>query len=142
FAAVQDTGFIVVLFDHRAIQFDTREDAASAGISQHLRLHLPVGAAFGLASDGTSRNRTFGTQLELAGQQVVHTFLVHNEHNQVDSFAAELQAPASTGDGERCGGAPAPSRPACGNATAITATNDESTLDHRRYDRHALGRSE
>jgi hypothetical protein len=35
-------------------------------------------------------NRSFTTQLKLAGEQVLETLVVHDQHNQVNAFYADL----------------------------------------------------
>jgi hypothetical protein len=41
--------------------------------------------------------------LKLAGEQVLQTLLVHNQHFQIDTFHANLQTPTGAADGTNSG---------------------------------------
>src|SRR5438128_5924433 len=81
-----------------------------------------------------------GAQFELAGEQVLHSFLVHDQHDQINRLAADLQAEASALHGKKCGITPAFDGTATGDATAILGAEHETSLEHRWHHRHALGR--
>src|ERR1700722_2341880 len=65
--------------------------------------------------------------------------VVHDEHEEVDAFDADLQSPASAADGNECGSAPAFRRAAGGHATSVLAAKDEAALEQVRHHDDALG---
>src|SRR5438046_9669396 len=83
-----------------------------------------------------------GTQFELAGEQVLNAILVHDQHDQINSLAADLQPEASTFDSEECRSAPPLRCAATCYATAIARTHNKSTLLHGQPHRHAFRRSQ
>ena len=91
----------------------------------------------------TNRARShssIGAQLELAAEQVLHSFLVHDQHDQINRLAADLQSEASALHGKKCGITPAFDGTATGDATAILGAEHETSLEHRWHHGHALGR--
>ena len=82
-----------------------------------------------------------GAQFELAGEQVLHAILVHDQHDQINSLAADLQSEASTFDSEECRSAPPFRRTATGHAAAIARTHNKSTLQHGWHHRHTFRRA-
>ena len=82
-----------------------------------------------------------GTQFELAGEQVLHAILVHDQHDQINSLAADLQSEASAFDGEERGSAPPFRCAATCYATAIARTHNKSTLQHGWHHRHTFRRA-
>src|SRR2546427_5185669 len=64
-----------------------------------------------------------GAQFELAGEQVLHAILVHDQHDQINRLAADLQSEASTFDSEECRSAP----PFRRTATGWSAPDRKST---------------
>src|SRR5437588_9536814 len=82
--------------------------------------------------------RCVSSNLEFARQQVLHTFLILNNHDQVDTFQADLQsrAPAANGEKRRC--APAIRSSASCYTFAVLASEDEATFNHVWYYGHAL----
>src|SRR3984957_7233957 len=66
-AVVEFAGAVFVLLHDGAVQADAGERAAGAGVSQHLRAHLPIRAAFGMASNGAGCHRGIRAQFKLAG---------------------------------------------------------------------------
>src|SRR5439155_26788609 len=79
-----------------------------------------------------------GAQFELAGEQVLHAILVHDQHDQINRLAADLQSEASTFDSEECRSAPPFRRTATGHAAAIARTHNKSTLQHGWHHRHTF----
>src|SRR5580704_3143028 len=55
--------------------------------------------------------------------------VVHDQHDQVDAFDADLQAPASTTNGNECGSAPAFGGAAGSDATSVLAAKDEAAFE-------------
>src|SRR5215475_13992945 len=82
--------------------------------------------------------RGIGAKLELAGEQILQAILVHNQHNQIDSLTADLEAKATAaGENERRG-TPSRGSPATGHAPAVAGSHDESSLQERWHDGDAL----
>ena len=50
-----------------------------------------------------NEHHSIGAELEVAGEQVLHTILVHDEHHQINRLAADLQTEAATANHEECG---------------------------------------
>src|ERR1700733_4401670 len=71
--------------------------------------------------------------LKLAGEQMLKSMIVHNQHDQVNSFHANLQAPASSSNGDKRGSAPTIRCAACRDTATVFAANHESTL-HQVWD--------
>src|SRR5437899_3515629 len=82
------------------------------------------------------------TEFELAGEQVLYAILVHDQHDQINSLAADLQSEASTFDSEECRSAPPLRCAATCYATAIARTHNKSTLQHGRHHRHTFRRAQ
>src|ERR1700739_3186711 len=83
--------------------------------------------------------RSLPGQFELAGEKLLQTFIVHDQHDQVHALQADLESSTAAADGDECGCAPAFRGAAGGHATAVLATKDESAFDHIRYHHDALG---
>src|SRR4029077_3418959 len=94
--AVNGGGRIDIRLDHGAFQGETSENALGARVGQQFRIHFPVRTGGGVATHGPSRGRAFPANLEFAGKQVLQILLVHDQHDQVDTFRADLKSPAST----------------------------------------------
>src|SRR5437899_12919445 len=82
------------------------------------------------------------TQFELAGEQVLHAILVHDQHDQINSLAADLQSEASAFHSKECRSAPAFRGAATGHAAPITRADNKSTLQHGRHHRHTFRRAQ
>src|ERR1041385_1938317 len=81
-----------------------------------------------MASNRAGCGRSFTAYLELAGKELLHAFVIHDQHDEVDAFNADLQSPASAAHGHKCRCAPAICCAAgCYSAAMLTAKN-ESTL--------------
>src|ERR1700674_1864249 len=65
--------------------------------------------------------------------------VVHDQHDQINAFDANLQTPAAAAHGNECGSAPAIGGAAGGHAASVLAANNEAAFDQVRYDDHALG---
>src|SRR5438270_11548626 len=74
--------------------------------------------------------RCVSSNLEFARQQVLHTSLILNNHDQVDTFETDLQsrAPAANGEERRC--TPPVCDPASRYPFAVLASEDEASLNH------------
>src|SRR5580704_16596303 len=62
---------------------------------------------------------------------MLHSVVIGHNHDNIDSLTAQLQSPASTCHGDRCGSAPeAAFRPARSDAFAVTASDTDGNLQH------------
>src|SRR6185437_11933486 len=87
----------------------------------------------------SGRGRTFTAKLELAGQQVLQTLVVHHQHDQVHAFGADLKSPTASTHGDECRGAPAVCGAATGDAAAVLTAENETGLDQVRDHDNAFG---
>jgi len=69
---------------------------------------------------------------------VLHTAVIHNQHDKVDRFSTELQSPTPPRNGDRSRRAPTGTGAAGRDALAVTGSDNETTLNHRRHNRHAF----
>ena len=138
---VELDGAFAVHFDHGAIEFEAGKYAAGSGVAEHLGAHLPVSIGGGMTANRTSSNGRVGAQLEFAVQQVLHTLVVHDEHDQVNCLASDLQPEAAALNGKERRVAPSFGGAATGDAAAILRAEHKSCLQHRGNHRDALGRS-
>src|SRR5260370_35469002 len=93
----------------------------------------------GVASNGAGGGAGIGSEFELAGKQVIHAALIHDQHHEVGRLAADLQAETAGANGKESGRAPAFFGAATGNPFAITAAKDEASVEKRRNHAHELG---
>src|ERR1700721_1616298 len=99
--AINGVSRIVVLFDDCAFEGESTEDALGAGVAEDFGIQLPVCAGYSLTAYGTGSDGAFATQLELAGEQMLHAAIVHDQHDEVDIFTADLKHPASAAAGDK-----------------------------------------
>ena len=83
-----------------------------------------------MASYRTGGRAGIGAQFEFAGKKVLHPFIIHNYHDQIDSLSANLQPKASAFNAERCRRAPATANAAGGHSAAISAAKSQTALEH------------
>src|SRR5262252_5237381 len=95
-----------------------------------------------MASDRTRSRAGIPPQFELAGEQVLHAVVIHDEHDQVDRFAADLQAETASLDREESGCAPALWRPATRDTLAVASTEYETAFEQARDYRDTLRRAQ
>src|ERR1700692_3679677 len=81
----------------------------------------------------------FAAELEFARQQPLYTFVIHEQHDEVDRLSASLEAKVATPDGDECRCTPAMGSPAGTHAAAVLSADDESTLRHVRNHGNTLG---
>src|SRR5208282_6640578 len=74
----------------------------------------------------------------MIGEQVLHAMITHKDEHEVGGLAAELQSPATAGDGNRRGSAPAMRCAATGNTLAVFAPETDGELNHGGDDRDAV----
>src|SRR5439155_15801239 len=69
---------------------------------------------------------------------MVHAFLVHDQHDEINSLASELQPPTTSCQEDRGRCAPAISGSAGRHALSVMAANSEGKFNHRRNYNNAL----
>src|SRR5579871_3171232 len=69
---------------------------------------------------------------------MLETLIVHDQHNQVHTFQADLKSSAATANCDECGCTPAFGRAAGSHSTSVFTTNDKPTFDQVGYDQDAL----
>jgi hypothetical protein len=130
---------LAIDLDERPVQLQSRKHATRPGIAQHLCAHLPVGIRCGMAAHRPRRHTCVSTQFELAAQQAGHALVIHDQHDEVDCLAADLQPEAAAFNGEERGIAPTLAGAAAGNAAPIASAEHESAFQHGRNHGDALG---
>jgi alkanesulfonate monooxygenase SsuD/methylene tetrahydromethanopterin reductase-like flavin-dependent oxidoreductase (luciferase family) len=92
-----------------------------------------------VAADRSGCRRSFPADLELAREQLLHASVIHDQHDQVDAFYANLKTRASAADRDESWSAP----PFCcttGRYTAaMLAAEDEPALHQMWNHGNALG---
>src|SRR6185437_300187 len=91
-----------------------------------------------MAADWPGCRRGISTELEMTRQQLLHAALVLDDHDQVDAFDADLQAPTSTCDRKECRRAPSARGAAGSYAAAVLPTEYEAALEHMRHNSNAF----
>src|SRR5579863_2100034 len=127
--AVNGASRIVVLLDYRTFQRQTGEYASRTRVGQHFRIEQYVGSGGSVTAYRTRRYRSFTGEFELGRKQMLQATIVHDEHDQVHAFDADLQSPTASANGDECGRAPAFRRAARSHSAAVFATNDEAAFD-------------
>src|SRR5215469_18662123 len=69
--SIQDAGLVLVLADRRSVEVNSCEKAPRSGIGQNFCLQFPVGVSTSIAAYWASSSGSIGTELKLAGQQVL-----------------------------------------------------------------------
>src|SRR5579862_8228611 len=69
---------------------------------------------------------------------MLQTTVVHDQHDEIHAFNADLQTPAATTNGYKCGSAPAFRSAAGGHATSVLAAKDKAALEQVRHDDDAF----
>src|SRR5580658_7092866 len=78
----------------------------------------------------TGRGRSIPAQFKVAVDQMPHPVFVLDDHDQIDAFDADLQSPASAGNGKERRSAPTVLCAAGGDAAAIFCAEDKAALEH------------
>src|SRR5882724_4482536 len=87
----------------------------------------------------TGSSGTFSADLKLAGKQVLQSGVIHDQHDQVNPFHADLQTPAAATYRNKSGSAPASAGTARGYPASVLATKNKAAFYQVRYDDDALG---
>ena len=122
--------------DHRAVQGEPGKQAMRARVRQHLSFHLPIRASAGVT---THRSRGYAARApsSFRAQQILHSLVIHDQHDQVDRLSADLRAPAAAGNNEERRCAPAcPVRQV--HAAAMLRAKHEAAFHHGRNHGNAL----
>src|ERR1039458_3996175 len=83
--------------------------------------------------------RSVPSNLEITGEQPLHTFFILNDHYHVHSFDTDLQPPASAGNRDERWRTPAIRRAAGGYAFASFGSEDKAAFDHVGHNGYAFG---
>src|SRR3954453_19624819 len=92
-----------------------------------------------MTAHGARCRRGVCANFEMAVDQIIHSLFVLEDHDQVNALDADLQAPASAGDGEEPRSAPSAGVAACGHAFTAFGADYESAFYHVGNHRNALG---
>src|SRR5262249_4383423 len=95
-----------------------------------------------MPANWTGSNRSICAQLELAGEQVIHAFFVHHQHNEVNRLPTNLKSHTTSTHHKKCRRAPTLFCTAAGDTAPIAAAHYEAALEQGRHDRDALCRSQ
>src|SRR5580765_5734579 len=92
-----------------------------------------------MAADGASCCRSFSADLEFTGEQLLHAFVIHDQHDQVYALNTNLQTRASSTDRNESRSAPTLGCAASGYTAAVLAAEDETAFDKMRDHGNAFG---
>src|SRR5580698_3408052 len=70
---------------------------------------------------------------------MLKTAVVHDQHDQVNAFDADLQSPTASANRDECRSAPAFRRAASSHTTPVLATKDEAAFEQVRHYDDAFG---
>jgi hypothetical protein len=136
--AVDGFGGIVIAANCSAGQRESGKGASGTRVRQDLGFQLPIRVGRSIAPYRSSRRRGIRSVLELAGEQLQHSLVILNDHDQVHAFDADLQSPASASDSEECRRASSDGGSAGGNASPIFRAKHKAALEHVGRDGNAL----
>jgi hypothetical protein len=91
-----------------------------------------------MTANGACCDRSFPGEFKLAGEQVLETLIVHDQHDEVYAFEADLQSGATAANRDKRGGAPTFSGTARRHTPSVFATKDKATFDQVRHHQDAL----
>src|ERR1019366_4118901 len=100
--AIDRNGGVIVLLDLGAIHCDSSKQAFGARVAQGLRGHLPVGACRLMPSNRPGCRGGFAAEFKLAREQPLHTFVIHEQHDEIDRLSASLEAKIAAADRNEC----------------------------------------
>ena len=92
---------VFVLTNHGAIQLQPGKNAPGARVAEDLGTHLPIGIGRSMASYRAGGNAGISSELELAGEKLLHSPVIHNQHDQIDRLATDLQPKTSAFHAEK-----------------------------------------
>src|SRR5438876_6851288 len=133
----------VVLAERRALQGDSRKQAARAGVSEHLGAHGYIAGSGCVTALGARGCSSVCADLDFALQDSFGAARVHHQDDEVSGLTAELEADASAFEAHHRGCAPGSGKvfaAAAGHgAFAVTSADNESSFKYRRNHNDALG---
>jgi hypothetical protein len=129
-SSVETFCVIRALAYHCAVEIDSREETLAARIGQQFGIEFPVRSGLRIAADRTSRSSSVAANLELALEQVLKSFVIHRDQNQVGRLSTDLKTKGTAGKGDERWSTPTVSR-ATGyhSAPVLTAQNECSFLE-------------
>src|SRR5437868_6948046 len=134
---------VIIGFDNRALESQSGKGALGTRVSEDLSVKLPIGTGRGVPANWASGCGGFATDLEFIREQMFHALLIHHDHDEVDSFGADLQPPASAADGDESRSGPTGlSVMAGGHAASMLGAEDEAGFEQVRNHGDALGAAE
>src|SRR5947209_14199378 len=139
--SIQVIGSLVVLLHLGAVDINTCEQALRVRVGQDFRIQLPVSVSRCFTANRTSGRACVNANFEFAGKQLLRTFVIHHQHQQVGGLTADLCAPASAAKEHRRRSAPSVTvagGTAGSEATAITAAESQGSLLFARDSNNAF----
>src|SRR5438552_6973043 len=118
-----------ILVQFRPIQRSANECALAAGIGEDPSFPAPFGRS--LPAHWACRSGYISTHFDVTCHQVVHTLIVHDEHQQVAAFTANLRTPADAGNREWRRRAPAIGAGSAGGYSRSMFTADNECSFHQ-----------
>src|SRR5208282_332715 len=88
--AVNGASRVVILLDYGTFQGQAGEHAFRARVRQHFSVQQYVSSGGSVTADWASRNRSFTGKFELGRKQMLQATVVHDQHDQIHSFDANL----------------------------------------------------
>src|SRR5205823_8500928 len=110
-------------------------------VAENLGTQLPVSVSGCVAPNRAAGYAGVSAELEFAVEQVLHATLIHDQHDQINRLAANLEPEAAALNREERRIAPSFGGTATGDPSAIARAEDEPSFQHGRNHRDTLGRS-
>src|SRR5437763_7143812 len=108
--AIDGAGRVVILLYDGAFERQTCEYAFGSGVGKQFRIHFPISSGGCVAAHRTRGHGPFTAKRKLAREQLLETLVIHDEHNQVNTFEADLQSYIAATNRDECWRAPAVGR--------------------------------
>src|ERR1700691_6298275 len=104
-------------------------------VGQDLCIQLPIRTGGSMPSNWTRRRGSVPSNLEIARQQPLHSFVILNDQYHVHSVYSDLEPPASTGNRDERWRTPAIHRAASVYAFASLSSEAKAIGEPHRYNR-------
>src|SRR5437762_13461525 len=141
FASIDVLRRFIILFHLSTVDVDAGEEAFCPRIGQDFRVQFNVGVRSNRSPNRTGSSAGVHTDFELAGKQLLHALVVHDEHENVRRGTTDLRSPASSTKEHGCRCAPLRSvigKTASREAAAIASTESQCSFLLVRDDDHAF----
>src|SRR5258708_14506693 len=92
-----------------------------------------------MTANWTGCDRSLAREFELARKQMLQTAVIHDQHDEIYIFDADLQSPASAAHRDEGGSAPAIRRAAGRDTAPVLTTEYEATFNQIWHYDNALG---